>query len=275
MTKHTAFARTAAALRDLDPAPTTTLTEQERQRADAMLARILATPGHEPGRTKTDQPRRRRRRVLIPVALLAAAAVGVSTVFGGGSAFASWTARPETLPPPAAAAAATTCRSLMGIRDQSTRVVIAERRGGWTYVLLDGPAEEGSCLMPDGLVGASGVKNRRSGFFGHYDPKPPEAPTPARDSLIETESAEGAVSVPGLLSVGTIDGWFAYVTGYAGSDVTRVMVDPPAGPDVEASLQGGRFAAWWPAGEARGNNPGASGAWSYIVTLADGTTRRV
>jgi len=276
MSTHFSSARADAALRELDPAATTTLTSKERQRADAVLARILATTVHEPARTKTGQPHPRRRRVLIPAALLAAAAVALSTALSGGTAFADWTPTPAALPAPTAAAAATTCRSVHEMRDQSPRVVIGERRGGWTYVLLDGPGEEGSCLMPDDLVGASDFKARRSGgFFGHYDPNPPKAPTPARDSLVETESAGGAVSVPGRLSVGTIDGWFMYVTGYAGRDVTRVTVDPPVGPNVEASLEDGRFAAWWPAGEARGDNPSMSGDWSYTVTLADGTTRRV
>lgn len=275
MTKQTAFARTAAALRELDPATTTTLTEDERQRADAMLTRILATPSHAHGRTETDQPRSRRRRVLIPVALLTAATVAMSTVLSGGSAFADWKATPVPLPSPTAAAAAITCRSALDIRDPSARIVIGERRGGWTYVLLDGPAGEGACLMPDGLVGASAVAARKSGFFGSYDPDPAEAPTPTRDSIIETESAGGAVSLPGRLSVGTIDGWFIWVTGYAGSDVTRVTVNPPVGVGVEATLEGGRFAAWWPSGEARGDNPGVGGAWSYTVTLADGTKRRV
>jgi hypothetical protein len=283
MTKHTSltmdtsFARTAAALRDLDPAQTTTLTEEERQRADATLTRILVTPtSPQHVRTVTGQPRQRRRRVLVPVALIAAAAVMLSTALSGGTAFADWTPKPTALPAPTAAAAATTCRSVHEMRDQSPRVLIGERRGGWTYVLLDGPGEEGSCLMPDDFVGASAVNARRSGgFFGHYDPNPPKAPTPARDSIIETESAAGAVSVPGRLWVGTIDGWFMYVTGYAGSDVTRVTVDPPAGPNVEASLENGRYAAWWPAGEARGDNPSMTGDWSYTVTLADGTTRRV
>lgn len=275
MTKHTSFARTAVALRDLDPARTTTLTEDERQRADATLTHILTTPDHEQGQPVTEQPRR-RRRVLVPAALLAAAAVTLSTTLSGGTAFADWTPRPTALPAPTAAAAATTCRSIQQMRDQDPRVVIGERRGGWTYVLLAGPGEEGSCLMPDDLVGTSAVKARRSGgFFGHYDPNPPKAPTPARDSLIETESVGGAVSVPGRLHVGTVDGWFMYVTGYAGRNVTRVTVDPPAGPDVEASLENGRYAAWWPAGEARGDNPSMSEDWGYTVTLTDGTTRRV
>lgn len=276
-------ARTDAALRQLDPATTTILSEEERQRADATLTRILATPIPSPSpspspeqvRTETGQPRQ-RRRVLVPVALVVAAAVTLSTALSGGSAFADWTPKPVALPASTAAAAATTCRSVHEMRDRSPRVVIGERRGGWTYVLLAGRGEEGSCLMPDDFVGASAVKARRSGgFFGHYDPNPAKAPTPARDSLIETESAGGTVSVPGRLSVGTIDGWFMYVTGYAGRNVTRVTVDPPAGPNVEASLENGRYAAWWPAGEARGDNPSMSEDWSYTVTLTDGTTRRV
>jgi hypothetical protein len=274
-------AQTDAALRELDPARTTILTEEERQRADATLSRILATPTPslnpraELGQSVTGQPRR-RRRVLVPVALVAAAGVALSTALSGGTAFADWTPKPTVLPASTAAAAASTCGSIQKMRDQTPRVVIGERRGGWTYILLAGSGEEGSCLMPDDFVGASAVKARRSGgFFGHYDPNPPKAPTPARDNIIETESAAGAVSVPGRLSVGTIDGWFMYVTGYAGRDVTRVTVDPPAGPNVEASLNNGRYAAWWPAGEARGDNPSMSEDWSYTVTLTDGTTRRV
>lgn len=277
MTKHTAFARTAAALRDLDPATTTTLTADERGRADAMMARILATPSHEDVRLETNPPRRRRVRAL-PVGLVgaaAAAAVAVPIALGGGSAFASWTATPTSLSRETAAAAASTCRSTLDISDQSAQVVIGERRGGWTYVLLDGSGGEGACLMPDDLVGRSDVSDDRSGFFGSYDTDPAEPPTPARDEIIETESAGGSVSLPGRLPAGTIEGWFSSVTGYAGSDVTGVIVHPPVGPDVEASLNGGRFTAWWPAGEARGNNPGVGGAWSYTVTLADGTTRRV
>jgi hypothetical protein len=45
-------------------------------------------------------------------------------------------------------------------------------------------------------------------------------------------------------------------------------VHVPSGPDVEASVEGGRFAAWWPT-----VNPGETEAWTYTVTLADGSTR--
>jgi hypothetical protein len=275
MTRRTAVDRTDATLRELDPAATTTLTDEERERADAVLAQILATPTREPGRTATGRPRRRRRRVLAPAALVTAAVVALTTVLGGGSAFADWSAVPAALPASEAAAAATTCRSGLDITDETLRVVVGERRGGWTYVLLDGPDGEGACLMPDDLVGTSGATARRNGFFGSYDAEHVEAPTPARDSMIETESMTGSVTLPGRFSVRRVDGLFTWVTGYAGRDVTRVTVDPPAGPAVVASLQDGRFAAWWPAGGTRGSNPGTGGAWSYTVTLTDGTTRRV
>jgi hypothetical protein len=249
------------------------LTEGERERADAMLVRILAAPVGEPVGTETERPSRRRRRVLTAIGLLGAAAVAAPTALGG-SAFASWTATPAPLPPSTAAAAATTCRAALPMRDQGARVVIGERRGGWTYVLLEGPGGEGACLMADDLVGAPGVADSKTGFFGSYDPDPPDAPTSPPDGIVETQSAAGTVSLPRRFSLGTVDGWFTWVTGYAGSDVTRVTVHPPVGPDVEASLHDGRFSAWWPAGEARGDNPGVSGAWTYTVTLADGTTRQ-
>jgi hypothetical protein len=275
MTRRSALDRFDATLRELDPAATSTLTEEERRRAGAVLAQILAAPAPEPGGTEAGRPRGRRRRALVPAALATAAVVALTTVLGGGSAFADWSAVPTVLPAATAAAAATTCRSNLGIGDPGLRVVLGEQRGGWTYVLLDGPGGEGACLMPDHMVGTSDATARRSGFFGTYDTEHEEAPTPARDSIVETESMVGVVTVPGRLPLRTVDGLFTWTTGYAGRDVARVTVDPPVGPDVVASLEGGRFSAWWPSGRARGDNPAMSQGWSYTVTLTDGTTRRV
>ncbi|SEQ85273.1 hypothetical protein [Microlunatus flavus] len=274
MTKCADAERTAAALRGLDPAATTTLSEDERRRADAALARIVATPDHEAGSTPGDRPRRRIRG-LGPAALLAAGVVALSMVLTGGPAFADWTATPTPLTLRAAATAAETCRSGLAVPLEDPHVVLAERRGGWTSVLLDAPTGEAACLMPDDLVGTSGAAARGRRFFGSYDPEHVEVPPPASDGLVETESMSGTVAVPRRLHLGTVDGLFIWVTGYAGSDVTRVTVHPPVGPDVVASLVDGRFAAWWPAGAARVDNPGLSEAWTYTVTLDDGTTRQV
>ena len=157
MNKHADDTMTTAALRDLDPAATTALTDDELAHADATLTRILATPsqGHVPA--EPDRPRRRRSRLLVPLGVAGAAAVAIpGLLLGGGSAFASWTPKPEPLSPAAAREAAGTCRALLEVSDQGERAVIAERRGGWTYLLLAGPHAEAACLMPDELVRQSG-----------------------------------------------------------------------------------------------------------------------
>ncbi len=278
MNEHTAFdTMTTAALRDLDPAPTTVLTDEELGRADATFARILATPSHGHVPEESDRPRRRRRRLLVPVGLVAAAGAAVLALpLGGGSAFASWTPKPEPLSAEAVAEAAATCRTAFGMPDQGERVVIAERRGGWTYMLIAGPKAEGACLMPDDLVGHQDPADaREKGFFGGYTTDPVEAPTLARDRIVETENMAGSVPTPGLWPFSHDMGWFSSVQGYVGRDVTGVTVHTPVGTDVQASVAHGRFAAWWPSDRPSSENSEVMGAWTYTVTLAHGSTRRI
>ncbi len=239
---------TAALLR-LDPAPETGLTETERAHAEAVLARIVATPG------ELAQPRRRRR-----VRLLAGLGLGGATLatlpallLGGGDAFGSWTPTPEPLSESAATAAAARCRATMGVPDRGVRVALAERRGEWTYLLLTGPQGEASCLMPhDGgdVVGSATA-----------DPGRPPALRP--DGLDETSS---------LTNV-TDDGSYSLTEGFIGRDVTGVTVHVSSGLDIEASISGERFAAWWPSVEQSSRHPEGE-SWSFTVHLADGSTLR-
>ena len=204
MNEHTDDTMTTEALRDLDPAPRADLTEAERARADATFARIVATPGEGHVPEEADRPRRRRRRLLVPVGLVGAAGAAVpALLLGGGSAFASWTPKPGPLTAAAVSEAATTCRAALGVPDRGERVVIAERRGEWTYVLIAGPQAEGACLMPDHLVGRQDpADHTKKGFFGGYTTDPVEAPTVARDRIVETENMAGSVptGVSGLPS---------------------------------------------------------------------------
>lgn len=268
MTKRT-VADVENVLRELDPAPEA-LTDDERLRAAATRDRILASPSTQHVRIAPDRRVRRRRRALVAVAAAATAAIAVPTAIGGGTAFASWTATPQSLPRSDAAAAAATCRSALGIDDRKARAVISEKRGGWTYVLVEGTAGEGACLMPQDLIGTSGEAASKKGFLGTFDSDPAEAPTPARDGFVETGSMEGSIPIRGRLPFTSADGWLSWVSGYVGSDVVGVTVHPPMGPDVIATVSQGRFSAWWP---ANGAKPGAGGAWTYTVTLADGTSR--
>lgn len=272
MNKHSVDTVTAA-LRDLDPAPPSALTSEEIERAGATLARILASPPQDAAPERSGRSRRRRGLALVGLAGAAGAAVP-ALLLGGGSAFASWTPEPEPLADPADAAG--TCRAALEMPDRGEHVAIAERRGGWTYVLLTGPEAEGACLMPDSLIGHQDpVGHKKEGFFGTYDAEPAQAPTVAQDRVVETDSLQGSVPTPGTLPFTSEDAWFSWVKGYVGSDVTGVTVHPPVGPDVEASVAGGRFAAWWPSAQPSSRNVDVMGAWSYTVTLADGSTREL
>lgn len=259
MRRHSADTVTAA-LRDLDPAPSTELTQAELYRADAAFARIVATPCDEPVPKVQDRPHRHRSRLLVAAGL--AGVVGVATpalLFGGGSAYGSWTPTPVPLTDVAAARAATTCRAALEVPDRGERVAVAERRGGWTYVLLAGPRAELICLMPDDLVGQDPT-DRRS-FFGTGAP----ATAP---STLDPDRIDENVSMQGS----TDEGWFLWVAGYVGSDVTGVTVHTSSGLDIEASVTGNRFAAWWPSTPQSSKHPAET--WSYTVHLADGSTRR-
>jgi hypothetical protein len=258
MNKHTTDATTAA-LRDLDPASDTALTEAQRQRADDMFARIIATPSDDPPPVEPDRPRRRRRKLLVTLGLAGAASAAIPGLLLGGSAYGSWTSTPEPLTGVAAASAATTCRGAIGAPDRGERVAVAERRGEWTYVLLASPGKEVICLMPDDLIG----KDRTPGgdFFGSYNPDAPAPPTLDPDRIDENTSMEGS----------TDEGWFHWSEGYVGSEVTGVTVHTSSGPDIEASVTGNRFAAWWPATLQSSDHPAET--WWYTVHLADGSTR--
>jgi hypothetical protein len=250
-----------AALRHLDPAPSTDLTEAELERADAAFARIVATHIDEPLPTGPDRPHRRRSRLLVIVGLAGAAGVAIpALLLGGGTAYGSWTPTPEPLAVVAAAKAATTCRAVLGVPDGGERVAVAERRGEWTYVLLAGPGTEAVCLMPNDLVGQNHPD--RDDVFGSYDTDPPAPPALEPDGIDEITSMQGS----------TEEGWFVWSEGYVGSDVTGVTVHTSSGLDIEASLAGNRFAAWWPASKQSSSHPAET--WSYTVHLADGRTRR-
>lgn len=259
MRRHTADTEITAALSHLDPAPRTALTEAERDHANVAFARIVATPNDETVPVGPSRPHRRRRRLLVTVGLAGAASVAIPGLLLGGSAYGSWTSTPEPLTGVAAAAAATTCRGAIDAPDRGERVAVAERRGEWTYVLLASPGREVICLMPDDLIGKGLTPG--GGFFGSYDTDAAAPPTLDPDRIDENTGMEGS----------TDEGWFHWSEGYVGSEVTGVTVHTSSGLDIEASVTGNRFAAWWPATEQSSDHPAET--WWYTVHLADGSTR--
>ena len=148
MNKHTFDTMTTAALRDLDPAPTTVLTDEELERADATFVRILATPSHAQVRAEPGRPRRRRSRLLVPLGLVGAAGATVpALLLGGGSAFASWTPKPE----PLRAAAVSRGRRHVPRRPRGARPGRAgrDRRATWRMDLRAHRRPQVGRVLPD------------------------------------------------------------------------------------------------------------------------------
>jgi hypothetical protein len=137
---------------------------------------------------------------------------------------------------------------------------MAERRGGWTFVMIEGPGrQQGVCLMRNDDI----EKRAPSGSIGgYYDPDAAEPPTLAPDRIAVNASAEGS----------TDEGWFNWLDGYVGSDVTGVTVHTSSGLDIQASVVGNRFAAWWP-GRVQSSDHPEGETWWYAVHLADGNSR--
>jgi len=253
------------ALRDLDPAgPTVALSDDERARADATFSSIVSVPDHPPLRVEPERPRRVRlpRRLGIAAGLVGATGIATSAVLLGGNAYGSWTPTPKPLEGNTAATAAASCRTALDVPDHGEQVLIAERRGDWTYVLLGDSHREAACLLPNDIVGHDNA-DYQGKFFGTYDADSPRAPRVARDRIVET------MHMSGRADEGLVD----WSEGYVGRDVVSVTVHTPTGLRVEASVTRGRFAAWWPAGEAKADNPEFADAPTFTVTLADGSTR--
>jgi hypothetical protein len=270
-------------LRDLDPA-TRALDRDQRRRATETLARVLTTDPDLPVPPSPTvappappaPPRRRPHRALVAGGMVAAAitvAVLVPVVVGGDEAFASWSPSPSELTGADRRATVDACLVLQADDEgelafdpaADASVLLAESRGGWSYVVFtvvgaSGRTLEGSCLVPDSLV--SDPRPGEGGFFGSLGGAEETAgPAPGREAVREDTSGFGSVD----------DEAFVYAEGRAGADVVGIDVTTPGGREVEASIENGRWAVWWPAGDDSMDNPELTGAPSYAVTLRDGT----
>lgn len=267
-------------LRHLDAADRV-LSPQQRSRATATLERIVASGPDAPGAGSAApvKPRRRASRLLLAGAAMTVAAtvaLVLPTVLNGSQAFASWSPVPVPLTGADRAAVVDACLVLQsdgggGLQfaaDAHASVLVAEARGGWSYVVFTVAGSsrplQASCLLPDDVV--TDPQPGKGGFFGSLEPTADlAAPSPAPDVVRQDSYGVGAVDREA----------FVYVEGRAGADVHRIEVTTPGGRHVQASLAHGHWAAWWPAGDDSMDNPELTEAPAYVVTLRDGTTTRL
>lgn len=134
-----------------------------------------------------------------------------------------------------------------------------ERRGDFAYTVLSGSDNyEATCLRwlnaPGGEVSG----------FGYHGP-------------LEREPAPAGLTANGVRAqeLGEADETWFEVTGKAGDQIVAISFDVN-GSDVQATLEDGYFAVWWP--ETRPNLPRFGPPNPMVtVTLTDGTriTQRI
>ena len=262
-------------LRSLDIA-TPDLNVVQRERGEALLEQILATPVETP--TRRQGARRTTYRRLAFTGAAAAALLAGSVVvqgFGGSqAAFASWTPTATRVSPHDLNVVTHACRDK--IRELATNVpgqeqvqaatmavALSERRGDFVAMLFSqaNPETSAACVARS-ASGSSDVAEVNATLGGSSGP----APRPR----------------PGRITGGTISqfamgsGSASFADGFVGPGVVWVTVHAGAFR-TDATVAGGRFAAWWP-GKAFTNDrpPSGQGGPKEVITfdvrLANGQT---
>jgi hypothetical protein len=258
------------ALRSLDAADPQ-LTPAQQWRADALLASVVENSGQErpnPAEAVELRPRRRVKRWYLLAGAAASLAVGAMILpsgLGQNVAFASWTPVPGKVPTPVLMKASAACidqlrrmgEPVQGRPAQDQSVVtgdisvrVAEQRGDYVLVAVESANNAtATCLSTTADPG------RDLGITGVL----PTASAPATEPLGANAIRTGG---PSLQSDGP--NGFAVQLGEVGSAVKAVTIHDQ-GRTVQATVAGGRFAAWWPAGHWT-----TASAITYDVTLNDG-----
>lgn len=243
-------------LAEMNPAPRQELTPLEQQRRDDLLNGIRLDTG-VPKRTASSSFRSTlMRRVMFSGAGALVAGAAVVAVTGGlditgdhgtfsSTQLASWTPQADPLNPatPEGKAAEAFCRGATGAGDRG-RISHTDLRGDVASMIVTTSGDASYCLA-SGDTGLAMVVG------------PPAKPA-ADDINLTTLGAHGSG-----------DRLVNYALGAVGDDVTGVTLHE-AGSDIVASVEGGRWSAWWPKG-----NPDGMLTGKVTLHYADGRTRQI
>jgi hypothetical protein len=212
-----------------------------RERADALLERIVATPADAVllprGRT-----RGRLVWVSVIVAVIAIGSVALRRTEDSGVAYASWTPAPSAVAPGDLDTVVGACRDQL--HDGTIPVALAERRGAFVAVLFhrNNPDVSASCVAWN-RPGSTQVDDVATAVGGSSGP----AWTPAAGRITQ-----------GMVSDYGGDPPAAFTEGAVGRDVVGVTIH--AGTrTITATVENGRYAAWWP-GTALSDGPASRAA---------------
>ncbi|WP_216590467.1 hypothetical protein [Streptomyces brasiliscabiei] len=250
-----------AGLAPLDAAPPIDPTAAEIDREETLLRTILADT-EPPGRSVRPGSRRPLvRRVTFTLAGALAAGLAVVTATGGLSGLpgrgsegplssaelASWTGTPRSLDASGAEGSAAEKECLDATEQYGSGpadISNADIRGSVASMIVSRGGDAVYCLAGEGGGTTMSIS--------------PVVDLPADGIELDTYGARGED-----------DGLLNYAVGSVGRDVAKVTVHD-RGRTVEATVQDGRWTAWWPQGDPLGLLTG-----TVTLTFTDGTTRTI
>ncbi|MCX4993523.1 hypothetical protein [Streptomyces sp. NBC_00568] len=251
-------------LAELDAAPRRGLSDTETDRRDVLLLSVMEDT-EQPARKPAGATSRRpvARRIVFTAGIGLVASVTVLGIYGdellgradqgplSSAELASWDSNATALSPstPEGAAAKKLClgTSAEGAgKDTAAVISNADIRGSVASMIITRGADTQYCL-----AGSDG-----SAFLMAVDG-------------VAARVADEAITVDSLGAGGSGSSRLNYALGSVGPDVAKVTVKD-SGRSVNATVQDGRWTAWWP-----GGNPDGLLTGTVTLTLTNGTTRTV
>lgn len=216
---------------------------------DAMLAAVFAAESEEAASgpdasVRSVPPRRRKRAALIGLCVVAAGVVALAVdLIGSGSpsALAAWTTTTTTPPASQLRAAQSACERFYGrgnrllpdgiskqLPDSLPPLAMIDSRGPFEMLVYAGTTGEAVCLWDSS--GAIGVSAGISG--GNGGTLPP--------------TSDQSIGVPRVGFDRLPRSALTYAYGHAGTSVSGVTLNLVNGVRVQATVENGFYAAWWP-----------------------------
>ncbi|WP_327723449.1 hypothetical protein [Streptomyces europaeiscabiei] len=250
-------------LAPLDAAPRTEPTATETDREETLLRTILADTGTTCASVRPATRAPLVRRVSFTLAGALAAGLAVLTATGGLSGLpglgsrgplssaelATWTGTPRSLDSAGAEGSAAEEECLKATEQYGSGPAVvsnADIRGDVASMVVSRGRGVMYCLA--GLDGGGGSMMGIS----------PVPDLPADGIELDTSGAQGAG-----------DSLLNYIVGFVGSNVEKVIVRD-SGHTVRATVQDGRWTAWWPGGDYYARLTG-----TITLTFTDGATRTI
>lgn len=225
-----------------------------RPAARAAIRAVVLTEAVDPSAVSTR--RHRGLRLAAAAAVITGAIVVSMVVFGGRQPAMAWAAVPDAVSASQAAELSTACAADIAAQHfpvtlDDARPAVAEQRGDFTAVLVEGRADQlGICLSNSTHNGSIGTGSVLRGVVYNLDPV---------SGLLTLDGVPGQLNGDGAARVA-----FGRVT----PAVSSVLIRTQDGRSVTASVAHGWFLAWWPSGAGVAVVQGLDATGRVIASVA-------